>query len=139
MTTSTLIYVGSGSLSSFTDLHVEGGVMFMVPLSIMFALNIGLILYGSYLIIQKKTFHQRWLDTIKQIGGLAAAWGAWSTIIGFFFMFDAIEGSKETIPIQVISGGVKVGLITVLYGLLILCLSMLASIILRLANRPSAA
>lgn len=111
----------------------------MIPLSIMFALNITLSSYGFIMVAQNKVLQERWVITIKQIGGLAAAWGAWSTIIGFFYMFDAIEASPKDIPIQVIAGGVKVGLITVLYGLLILCLSMLACIILKLANRPSAA
>jgi len=123
-------------LASFSELHSIGGTMFMYPLSIMFALNIGLIVYGAYSVIQKKSIDQKWLVVIKQIGGLAAAWGAWSTIIGFYFALDAIESAQPAIPMNVIAGGTKVALITVLYGLLILCVSVLGSTVLRLVSRP---
>lgn len=135
MTTNVLLYVGSGGLSSFADLHQEGGIIFMIPLTIMLAVNLGLILYGFFKVIQKKPFQQFGLDMIQQIGGLAAAWGTFSTIIALFFAFKGIEGSPEAIPLQVIAGGLSVGLITIIYGILILCLSMLASIILKLLNR----
>ncbi len=121
--------------SSFFSLHFEGGPPFMVPLSLLFVLNMGIFIYILIAIIQKKQFNPKWLEAIKQVGGLAAAYGAFGTILGLFFAFDALEAMKEMIPLQVIMGGLKVGLITVLYGLFIFCLSFLAYIILKLTSQ----
>jgi MotA/TolQ/ExbB proton channel family len=120
---------------SFTSLHIEGGVLYMAPLSFLFLLNIGVFFYVVISLFQKKTIDEKWTEAIKQIGGLAAAWGTWSTIVGLFFAFDAIEGSAEVIPFPVICGGLKVAVITVLYGLIVYCISLMAYIILKLVNR----
>lgn len=120
---------------TFYNLHIEGGPYFMFPLSLLFLINIIIFIYVLIAVIQKKHFNAIWLESIKQIGGLAAAWGTFSTIIGLFFAFDALEASKDIIPFQVIMGGLKVAVITVLWGLIIFCLSLLAYIILKLARR----
>ncbi len=119
---------------SFFDLHVQGGMMFMAPLSMLFIINIGIFAYVLLAVIQKKQFNAKWLEAIKQIGGLAAAWGTWSTIFGLFQAFDAIEASADVIPFPVICGGLKVASLTVLYGLIIFCLSLLSFIILKLST-----
>ncbi|MEK6781361.1 MAG: MotA/TolQ/ExbB proton channel family protein [Bacteroidota bacterium] len=123
--------------SSFLSLHFEGGPPFMFPLLLLFVLNIGIFIYILIAMIQKKPFNPKWLEAIKQIGGLAAAYGTFGTLIGLFFAFDALEALEVMIPLQVIMGGLKVGLVTVLYGLIIFCLSLLAYIILKLASRNS--
>lgn len=119
---------------SFFDLHVQGGMIFMAPLSMLFIINIGIFAYVLLAVIQKKQFNAKWLEAIKQIGGLAAAWGTWSTIFGLFQAFDAIEASADVIPFPVICGGLKVASLTVLYGLIIFCLSLLSFIILKLST-----
>lgn len=121
--------------TTFYSLHVEGGMIYMVPLSLLFAVNIGILVYILINLFQKKQLNKNGLQAIKQIGVLAAAWGTWSTILGLFQAFDAIEASPEVIPFPVICGGLKVALITVLYGLLIYCLSLVAYLALRLASR----
>ena len=108
--------------------------MFMAPLSMLFIINIGIFAYVLLAVIQKKQFNAKWLEAIKQIGGLAAAWGTWSTIFGLFQAFDAIEASADVIPFPVICGGLKVASLTVLYGLIIFCLSLLSFIILKLST-----
>lgn len=77
----------------------------------------------------------KYLEAIKQIGVLAAVFGSLGTIIGLFAAFDALEGMKEVLPFQVIMGGMKVAVITVIYGLFIFCLSMLAYILLKLSSK----
>ena len=121
--------------SSFLSLHYEGGAPFMFPLLLLLVLNIGIFIYILMAMIQKKQFNPKWLEAIKQIGGLAAAYGAFGTLMGLFFAFDALEAMKEMIPFQVIMGGMKVAVINVIYGLFILCLSMLAYIILKLSSK----
>ena len=124
---------------TFYNLHIEGGPYFMFPLSLLFLINIIIFIYVLIAVIQKKHFNAIWLESIKQIGGLAAAWGTWSTIYGLFQAFDAIEASTDVIPFPVICGGLKVASLTVLYGLIIFCLSLISYIILKLANRNSPA
>jgi MotA/TolQ/ExbB proton channel family len=119
--------------STLIDLHIEGGIHFMFPLAVMFVTNIGLILYSIFNLIQKKTLATKYLEAIKLIGVLAAVFGSLGTIVGLFAAFDALEGMKEILPFQVIMGGMKVAVITVIYGLFIFCISMLAYIILKLS------
>jgi hypothetical protein len=102
--------------SLFFDMHMTGGPLFMFPLSLLFFINIGILVYVLIAIVQKKPFKTYWLESIKQIGGLAAAFGTWSTIFGLFMAFDALESSKDIIPFPVIMGGLKVALITVLWA-----------------------
>lgn len=120
------------------EYHLMGGIEYMFPIFIMLLTIIGLIIYVSSTLIKKKVFNLKWLETIKHIGGFAAAWGTFSTLIGLFQAFDAIERAEEIIPFQVIMGGLKVGLITVLYGLIVFCISQLAYIILKLIVRQPA-
>jgi hypothetical protein len=119
------------------DLNIQGGLPFMIILNVLLVANLGLIIYVTAAFIRQRQVDGRLLETIKQIGGLAAAWGTWSTILGLFYAFDAIEGSKEIIPFPVISGGLKVAVITVLYGLIIFCHSLIAYIGLNL-SKPQA-
>jgi biopolymer transport protein ExbB/TolQ len=122
--------------SSLIDLHFEGGAVFMFPLAILLT-NIGLILYSIFALIQKKVLPTKYLEAIKLIGILAAVFGSLGTMIGLMAAFDALEGMKEMLPFQVIMGGMKVAVLTVVYGLFIFCLSMLAYIILKLSVKNS--
>ncbi len=119
---------------SLLDLHTAGGSPFMPILSVLLAINVAILIYVIIARVQNKTLSTRWVEAIKQVGLLAAVWGAFSTIIGFFQAFGALEEIKEMLPFQVIMGGMKVALITVLYGLLIYCLSLVAFIILQLTS-----
>ena len=60
------------------------------------------------------------------------AFGAFGTLVGLFFAFGALEAMKETLPFNVISGGLKVALIAVLYGLIVYIITLIAYIILKL-------
>ena len=123
--------------STIFDLHSEGGKPFMWPLTLLLFTNICLILYVSIKLFQKREFFIKRLEAIKQIGGLAAAWGTLSTIVGLSFAFDALENSPEVIPFQVIMGGMKVATISVIYGLSIYCISLVAYIVLKMAGNKS--
>lgn len=127
-------------LASFLyDFHMTGGPPFMFPLALLLLTNIGLILYSIFTLIQKKVLPTKYLEAIKLIGILAAVFGSLGTMVGLMEAFDALEGMKEMLPFQVIMGGMKVALLTVVYGLFIFCLSMLSYIILKLlAKNPVA-
>ena len=121
-------------LTGFFELHIEGGSVVMYPLLVLLIVNIGLIIYVLIARSQKKLVHSKWLVTIKQIGGLAAAYGAFGTVVGLIQAFNALENSPEIIPFPVICGGLKVAALNVVYGLAILCISQLAYIILKLSD-----
>lgn len=104
---------------SFYDLHLEGGIEYMTPLTVLFAINIGICAYVIIALIQRKTIQMIWLEAFRQIGLLILALGVFGTMVGFLQMFDALEAMKETLPLNVISGGVKVALLAVIYGLIL--------------------
>lgn len=124
---------------SFSELYISGGTVWMHPITLLFIANVGAVGYVLLTLLKKKEVNTKWLGAIKQIAGLALAWGTFSTIAGLFQVFDALESSKDVIPFQVIMGGLKVALITVLYGLIVYCLSMLAYISIKLADKEAVA
>jgi biopolymer transport protein ExbB/TolQ len=115
------------------DLHTEGGLTFMIPLTLLLLTNLGIILF-VLLSKETKTFL---LEAIRQIGGLALVWGIFSTIIGFYQAFGDLSRMKEPLPFYIIMGGMKVALITAVYGLIIFMISLLAYIGLKMLNRNS--
>jgi len=119
-------------LKSFFELHDTGGTVFMAPITLLALIIIGIAAYILISSFQKKQISDQWLESIKQIGGLAAVWGTWSTLIGLLQAFNAIENSPEEIPFRVICGGMKVALLTVLYGVLVYCFALLFYIILKM-------
>jgi len=119
------------------DLHLIGGLEFMLPLSLLLFSNLGLIAFVLIKRFQKKSIAPKWQTIIKHVGGLALAWGAFSTMFGLVQAFDAIENAKEIIPLQVIMGGLKVASITLVYGLLIFCVSITFYVIIKWLKRDS--
>ena len=120
---------------SLSELYVAGGVVFMHAVSIPFIANLVLIIITILQIVRKKNVNQKLIEMGKQLGGLALALGVFGTVIGLFQAFDALENSKDVIPFQVIMGGLKVAIITVLYGLIAYSISLVAYIILKLSVR----
>ncbi len=120
---------------SLSDLYVAGGAQFMHAISIPFIGNLILIVITIFQIIQKKTVNQKLIEMGKQLGGLALALGVIGTVVGLFQAFDALESSQDIIPFPVIMGGLKVAIITVLYGLIVYCISLVAYILLKLSVR----
>jgi biopolymer transport protein ExbB/TolQ len=122
---------------SVIELHNDGGMIFMIPLSLLLTINIGLAIYTIFSLTQKRAVASKYVEAIRQIGALAAAFGAACTILGLFEAFNALSRGTQVWPFQVIMGGMKVAIITAMYGLFIFCLSMLAYIILKLTARNS--
>ena len=120
------------------QIHLEGGMPFMAPLSFIFLIIIGLIAFSFLSVIQKKEINGKILEFIRQLGGFALAWGTFGTIIGLYFAFKSLSEMTETLPLNVIMGGLKVGLITIIYGLIIFMISLAAFIGLQAVNKNSA-
>lgn len=118
----------------FWSHHIWGGTEFMVPLTVLFTIN--LLLFG-YILLKKK-YNSPLVEVFKHIGTLTLMYGVFGTLFGFFQMFDALEAMKETLPLSVISGGVKVAILNVLYGSAYFCLNQIGYIILKLLGTKQA-
>jgi hypothetical protein len=123
--------------ATLSELYDWGGPIWMHPITLCLIVIVCLVVYVFVLLAQKKRISLTLIEAIKQIGVLALAWGIFSTIAGLFQAFDALEAIKEMLPFQVIMGGMKVALITALYGLIVFILSMLAYVILKLSVKNS--
>jgi hypothetical protein len=122
-------------LMSLIDFYISGGAEYMHVMTIILLVNIALIIYVAFFNAHKKVIHDKWIETIKQLGGFALAWGAFSTLVGLFQAFGDLSTSQEVLPFQVIMGGLKVALITVLYGFCVFHFSIFAVIIMRLTRK----
>ena len=123
------------TMSNLIDTYIAGGVEFMHSITLLFLFNLAVIAYIIISHLKKKSVDAKWIETIKHVGGLAVAFGTFGTLAGLFFAFDALEAAKEIIPFQVIMGGLKVGLITILYGLIVFFISMIVYVAMKLKIR----
>lgn len=116
---------------NFISHHYEGSIYFMAPLTFLFSVNFILFIY----ILIKKDFESNFVIAFKQIGFLIFAFGIFGTLVGFLQMFDALESMKETLPLSIISGGVKVALLNVLYGAGYFCISHTGYIVIKILSK----
>jgi len=100
-----------------------GGPLFMGLLTIIFVLLIVAILMEFK---GKSQFYS--LSLIKEIGILALVVGLFGQLIGLYQMFGVVEQIGDISPTLLI-GGLKVSLISTLYGLLILIIAYSYTII----------
>jgi len=105
------------------DLFFMGGPLFMGLLTIIFVLLIVAILMEFK---GKSQFYS--LSLIKEIGILALVVGLFGQLIGLYQMFGVVEQIGDISPTLLI-GGLKVSLISTLYGLLILIIAYSYTII----------
>jgi len=70
------------------------------------------------------------LQWLKSIGTLGLVVGILGQLIGLFSAFSTIEAGMEISP-AILAGGLKVSMITTLYGLLIYIIHLLCSMILK--------
>ena len=119
-------------MSNLINIYIAGGVEYMHPITLLFLFNLGVVIYVILNHVKKKSIDEKWIETIKHVGGLALAVGTIGTLVGLFFAFDALEASKDVIPFPVIMGGLKVALINILYGLFIFFISMMVYVAMKL-------
>ena len=96
------------------NLFMEGGVIFM---SILTLLLVGVLVSAK-----------KYKDKVKPIGILAFAIGLLSTLIKLFSIFDFVEAAGDISP-SLLAGGVKMIFISMIYGLIILIISLMLDII----------
>ncbi len=119
---------------SLYEYHKWGGMPFMVILDLLLGVIVAMIISALLKILSGRPIFLRSLDTMKQLGGLALIWGIFSSMGGLFLAFQAIELTPENIPLQVIAGGLKANMYTVLYGFGIFFIAQIAYLIIRSAK-----
>lgn len=105
-------------------LHVEGDLKWMVPLTIVFLVNIFLAIFVLVKWNTKGMAHERVVLLVKELGIFALAFGVLGTVQGLFLAFGSLSEMAETLPLNVIMGGLRATMITATYGLIIFLVSL---------------
>ncbi len=117
------------------ELFIMGGTLFMGILTILLVIVLAISVYFIVMISsgkaagRKNFVHQ--LAYIKAVGLFTMITGILGQLIGLMMAFKAIEGAMDISP-AIIAGGLKVSMITTLYGILINLFSILIWFILDL-------
>jgi biopolymer transport protein ExbB/TolQ len=110
-----------------TQLFYEGGPLFMGILTIIFIVAIAMAIYFAGKIIkgQSNDNHLRSrLSNLKSVGLFGLVVGVFGQLIGLYEAFNAIQEMGDISP-GLIAGGLKVSMITTLYGIVIFLLCYL--------------
>ncbi|HYF70115.1 MAG TPA: MotA/TolQ/ExbB proton channel family protein [Ohtaekwangia sp.] len=105
-------------------LHVEGGMEWMAPLTIIFLVNIVLAISCLVKVYAKGIVQERGILLVKELGIFALAFGVLGTVKALFMAFGSLSEMTETLPLNAIMGGLQVAMITALYGLIIFLVSL---------------
>ncbi|WP_436517489.1 MotA/TolQ/ExbB proton channel family protein [Ekhidna sp. To15] len=105
------------------ELFQMGGMLFMSILTI----ELGVVIF-----LAVKRFSERGNDTgkIKSVGLLAAITGILGQLIGLFSAFEAIQQMGSVSP-AMLAGGLKVSMITTIYGIIIYIVALLLALVLK--------
>lgn len=111
------------------QLFSQGGPLFMGILTLIL---LSLLIVFVMSIMKKgdeKQLNQS-IQWLKSIGTLGLVVGILGQLIGLYSAFSVIETGQEISP-AILAGGLKISLITTLYGLLIYIIHLLCSMILK--------
>jgi flagellar motor component MotA len=117
------------------QLHTDGGDMFMYVIDLAAIINLAFIGYLIFSHITKQTMSEKALHALKHVGGFAVAWGAFSTLIGLFEAFRWLENAKEMVSHSIFFGGMRVAVITTLYGFIVYLISLVSYIALSIIKK----
>ena len=113
---------------------LEGGALFMSL--ILFCLLISIYFTAKSVLNIKNNIEvsRKMLKHINDTAVLALALGVMSAFIGLISAFDVLEASGGAEP-AIIAGGLKIALLSPLFGLFTFCISKLAILILRVIQK----
>ena len=110
------------------QLFYEGGPLFMGILTALFIIMVAWGIFHFLPVLVKKEFNlaktQALLKHIKTFGAFALVTGILGQLIGLYSAFIAIEQAGDVSP-ALLMGGLKVSMITTLYGIFIFLVSLL--------------
>jgi hypothetical protein len=110
------------------DLFYMGGPLFMGVLSLVLISMIVWALYHILPVLANKKVNikskRQKLMHIKTIGTFGLATGILGQLVGLYAAFSAVEQAGSVAP-AILMGGLKVSMITTIYGVLIFLISLL--------------
>lgn len=108
------------------DLFYMGGPLFMGILTLLFLCMIALVIYRGWQLARKDIPHattfRHQLTHIKSVGLFALVVGIFGQLLGLYQAFGVIERAGAISP-ALLAGGLKVSMISTLYGALIFLIS----------------
>ena len=116
------------------DRFLEGGVLFMSLILICLLMSIFFTIKSILKINSDKETSKKTLKHISDSGTLGLALGVMGAFLGLVSAFDVLEASGAAEP-SIIAGGLKVALLSPLFGLFTFSVSKLAILILRIIQK----
>ena len=113
---------------------LEGGALFMSLILICLLLSIYFMVKSFLTINTNKETSKRMLKHIGDSGTLGLALGVLGAFIGLITAFDVIEATGGAAP-SIIAGGLKVAILSPLFGLFTFSLAKLSILVLRLIQK----
>jgi biopolymer transport protein ExbB/TolQ len=114
---------------------VEGGISFMLPIYVLYALNLVLlaILLIGYFRKQPRKNAKKMSEAILFFGSFALLIGILGQAIGIMQALDAIEAASD-ISLSIMAGGFKVSMLAPMYGFILFIVSFVVWFIYRSMN-----
>ena len=113
---------------------MEGGALFMSLVLICLLISIYFTVKSLLNIKTDIEISKKMLKHISDSGTLGLALGVMGAFIGLIAAFDVLEATGEAAP-SIIAGGLKVALLSPLFGLFTFSVSKLAILILRIIQK----
>ena len=113
---------------------LEGGALFMSLILICLLLSIYFMARGFLSVKTNPVLSKKMLPLINDSGTLGLALGFFSAFLGLITGFDAIEASGNAEP-AILAGGIKVALLSPLFGLFTFIVSRVGMLLLRLLQK----
>ena len=113
---------------------MEGGALFMSLVLICLLISIYFTVKSLLNIKTNIEISKKMLKHISDSGTLGLALGVMGAFIGLIAAFDVLEATGEAAP-SIIAGGLKVALLSPLFGLFTFSVSKLAILILRIIQK----
>lgn len=117
-------------MSTFFNLLFDGGPLFMFPILFLLILIIVLIVKGFL----EKINNKKTISLIASLGLFTVAWGFLGQTLGLIGAFDSIEQVGGRMSPALIAGGLKVSLLTPVFGLITFLVARLGIIVLTWMN-----
>ncbi len=112
-------------MNALIDKFNEGGPVFTYTILITLLVIIGLFVRGILL----KGPNYKTIELIKSVSWFAVAWGFLGRTFGLILIFDKVQAAGDIAP-SVFADGLKIALISPLFGILVFALARLGILIL---------
>ena len=120
--------------TSLINRFMEGGALFMSLILICLLILIYFTIKSILTLKTNKEISKKMLKHISDSGALGLALGVMGSFTGLITAFDVLEATGAAEP-SILAGGLKVALLSTLFGLFTFSVSKLAILILRIVQK----